>query len=283
MSGAQVLPVTPKNEEAFSGLMPRPLGRNEIALGACLGDAPCGLVMLGANKKRIRLDWLYVLPEYRRSGAGTALLAALDRFQKEVDCDLVLPQEEELYRFLLYCGFTERAEELLLYEAPAAALGGVRILPGQMDRKLLAKARPFREMTANELAAFVRSFPDRFPGWLDPAAYGGLSALDRDLSFFHGPIGKEDAFLFTVLPQPEVVMIAGLYASGRAKLSLAPMLQKALEGIASSCPDRTFLAAAATEDSVRLIEKLRRDTEAPVRIRRQVPLRRKVPFSRHAL
>ena len=275
MTEVTILAVTPKNENVFLECMPRALAKKEIALGAFWGDAPCGCMILASEKEKNLLNWLYVLPEYRNLGVGSALLGTLDMLKKDVEADIVLPQDEGLYRCLLYHGFMERTEELMLYETASENLTELQVVPRKIDGQAMAKIHSFEEMTKSEMQTFADGFSRRFPEWLDPAAYGGIFAINRKLSFFHGMIGQEDAFLFTTLPQPDVVMISGLYAAKKAKLSLVPMLQKAVDAIVDVCPDRTLVVAAASEEAERLIKRLTKDFSEAVRIRRQILLHRR--------
>ncbi len=111
--------ITEDNQEAFSDVLPPRLsGRDRITIGAYDDDgAVCGAVSMTQASDRMDLDWIFVMPQVRRRGIGSGLVAELSDYALQAEgrplyCSFAADEDEGngLYLFFVSdalsdCGF----------------------------------------------------------------------------------------------------------------------------------------------------------------------------------
>ena len=73
-----------ENEEAFGGILPSGHGRyNALRLGVIDGEEPCGAAEVITDDGISHITSFYILPDYRRRGAGRMLFSEIETMSRE--------------------------------------------------------------------------------------------------------------------------------------------------------------------------------------------------------
>ncbi|MBQ3104828.1 MAG: GNAT family N-acetyltransferase [Lachnospiraceae bacterium] len=134
--------LTKETVQAFFPLLPEEFWKLEqdesiVLLGAAESDAAdenraCGTMVLRvANDRTLLIPWLLTAPEYRRRGAGRAMLELAMELAGQMNMQLLCifsagaeaGQDAPVYRFFQKHGFILEAREAKAYSIPMEALG----------------------------------------------------------------------------------------------------------------------------------------------------------------
>ena len=161
-----------ENEEAFGGILPTGYGRYEaLRLGVIDGEEPYGAAEVITDEGISHITSFYILPDYRRLGAGTMLFSEIEAMSKkngQVGIRGSFAENDELFDFFLAMGCVVAdgeqldclsVEELKSLDAVAEASGkdykDVRSL-GDLDKKQMDDLRGlFSERGFDAVSVFM--------------------------------------------------------------------------------------------------------------------------------
>lgn len=261
--------ITQENLKEYDGCIPvqfrkQILNREVQAYGATFTDGEkAGAVVAAVEKKQIRILSVYVEPERRRNGIGSALLERLrvvleENGKEGISMDYPYPDMRELELFLLSRGFREEAEGNQIYSIPVAVIGGMAFLrqpvPEPEGGFLFLKDLP-EEQRFRWLRRFGRDLPED----LSPQNAGGEVLEEESLVYIQR--GEVTAFSICSRLGENVVYLAALYAEKTAVKALVPLLQKTAMGICRKYEGETLRVSAATDTGKRLAERLLKGEE----------------------
>lgn len=266
--------ITQKNLNNYDGCIPvqfrkQILNREAQAFGAVLADGEkAGAVVAAEKEKQIRILSVYVEPERRRNGIGSALLERLRTVLEEtgkegISMDYPYPVMREVELFLLHCGFREEAEGNQIYSIPVADIGSMAFLRQPVPEPeggLLS----LKDLPEEQRFCWLRRFGRDLPEDLSPKNAGGEVLEEESLVYVQR--GEVTAFSICSRLGENVIYLAALYAKTAAVKALVPLLQKTAAGICRKYEGETLRVSAATDTGKHLAERLFKGEEEKVDI-----------------
>ncbi len=223
--------ISKENIKRFDGLLFEPMSKGDgrrHRVGFVDGDKPLGAAVLDETDETVRLESIYIAPEYRRQGfGGTFIDDLLEACGKTGGLFLTVGfpySREDLRLFFLSCGFVLTGESVIYSFRP------VRTVRNSKAAELLFKdkkgrARNFYSMSDDERSALKK--------YLSGMGYSGDIILKKSFckefsSCVFGKDGKVQAFmLVTKYDDDMVVELAA--SSGESKTALLLTFRHLLE------------------------------------------------------
>lgn len=232
------------------------------AQGLCVKEEEAhvgALVGLFTDEKEYEILSLYVLPEYRRRGVGTKLLAALKDVLKDEDTDVsisfanISPDEEALTRFLENEGFEE-------YRSTTGHIFSVTVGDLLKTTILSAKAKANYPSLSDLPGKMISALEELKSEGFIPKPLGGFASerIDREAStaVFKG----EEPVAYAVVEKEndKLLSFSSLYVrEGENPATLTRLLYCGLTRLKDKySEDTVILLPTVNEEAEKLIEGL---------------------------
>ncbi len=216
-----------KDREPFMNFVTES-GKEALSAGAVMLGAVTGKVAIGALVGYIDQDGcfmiesLYVSPDYRKKGAGAALVGRLKEIMDETDgavysrigyCEYD-KDTEALTAFLKAVGYKSVDRGDRLYEISIADLEDDKLFPKKYQNRNM---KTFAELTDRELKRLAVASRERYR---DQPEEGFISPhVDRELSYVYERKGIISAYLVCDDTEDKEVTVSAVYAPNARQMS----------------------------------------------------------------
>ena len=212
------------------------------ALGWVVSDVAAGAIAGYAQGDTFIISSFYVAPAYRKRGGGGQLFDALSDIvfgeisQLRIGFSVLLPEHEELERFLKERGFTDLTddENSMFRTSLSAMLGNTMLKSVPESPKVISLSEADDYLLRKEQK---RAMVD-----CDPIPLGGFSAssVRKDLSAVY--IEKNEVTGYVIVEDSDNGTLSVSSALNRGSMKSFPlMLKKVLENLKANCSEDTIL------------------------------------------
>ena len=263
--------LTPETVQAFYPLLPQKdiLPDPEaglIVLGAAEehdGDPlqACGaLVMRAVDEETWSISWLLVAPDFRRRGAGAALLSLAEEIAAATDMHLWCVFSEapddgaqgSLHRLFAARGYALVNSESRAYSISLKDMARESFF--QRESKPVAGLKPLNEVPADVIAAMTRDLTKKGVLYVDPIS-SKWALGDISLVFMNNDAPA--ACVIFAQAGENTVQLSYVYADAASSMRLPMFLLKAHELLQKKFgPETELTIPCVTESSRKLVEKL---------------------------
>lgn len=268
----KLVSITQENERKFRDCIPGRFGKwaarkGKILIGAENSqEISCAALAASVEEEIIRIDSVFVKPEFRSQGIGKELIKAIQGFlertgRRGLAVEYPYPNMRQLELFFLSCGF--RREETAepgnqIYTVPVRRIKGLKFLemPAPAGEGSLTA---FQELPDQVRVQWLRRFGHDLPEELDPRNSGGILLPEESLTYVRE--GKVEAFTVVSRLEDDSIYLASVYSQNGAVKALVPLMQETLRRVSERYEDKIFCFAAATEAGRKLAGHLCRGNE----------------------
>lgn len=249
---------TEENLELFRPYLPDSLLHAPLTLLGCLDeDVPCGFLALTRSAVDIEISWIWVAPEQRRRGVGTALLnAAIDHLMQNGAAQLLVSYHaEEPYSAVLDFMLARRHFILETENVPYFSIDREQLLASSLLHKLLKKPGmgsdivPLRQLDSTQLRETMKSCMRKNTYFASEAELLQADSSRSMVMLADGVV--KGLILFQHTKQEGVISLSLLYLEHSYILKAGFLLQESVKAILQPAANLKRLEFFCIEEEIR--------------------------------